>query len=67
MEASDPDQSGFQQGPVFSGDVALGLPNIQEQIMSLMRKVCFCDAALAVLTVLAYLSGDFGLIHDWLE
>lgn len=34
--------------------------------MSLMHKVRVYHAALAVLTVLAYLSGDFGLVHDWL-
>jgi len=35
-------------------------------MMSLMHKVRFYHAALAILTVLAYLSGDFGLVHDWL-
>jgi len=34
--------------------------------MNLMQKVRVYHAALAVLTVLAYLSGDFGLVHDWL-
>ena len=34
--------------------------------MSLMHKVRFYHAGLAVFTVLAYLSGDFGLVHDWL-
>jgi cytochrome b len=34
--------------------------------MSLMHKVRFYHAALAIFTVLAYLSGDFGLVHDWL-
>ena len=34
--------------------------------MSLMHKVRVYHAALAVLTVLAYLTGDFGLVHDWL-
>jgi cytochrome b len=56
----------FSAAPVFFGDVAPGLLNIQGQIMSLMHKVRFYHAALAVLTVLAYLSGDFGLIDDWL-
>lgn len=32
--------------------------------MSLMHKVRVYHAALAVLTVLAYLSGDLGLVHD---
>lgn len=32
--------------------------------MNLMQKVRVYHAALAVLTVLAYLSGDFGLVHD---
>lgn len=34
--------------------------------MALMQKVRAYHAALAVLTVLAYLTGDFGLVHDWL-
>ena len=34
--------------------------------MSLMDKVRFYHAALSVMTVLTYLSGDFGLIYDWL-
>ncbi|MFT5487180.1 MAG: cytochrome b [Paracoccaceae bacterium] len=34
--------------------------------MSLMHKVRVYHAALAVLTVLAYLTGDFGIVHDWL-
>lgn len=34
--------------------------------MSLMHKVRFYHAALAIFTLLAYLSGDFGLVHDWL-
>ena len=34
--------------------------------MSLMHKVRFYHAALSVMTVLTYLSGDFGLIYDWL-
>ncbi len=34
--------------------------------MNLMHKVRLYHAALAVLTVLAYLTGDFGLVHDWL-
>ena len=31
-----------------------------------MHKIRVYHAALAVLTILAYLSGDFGLAHDWL-
>lgn len=31
-----------------------------------MQKVRVYHVTLAVITVLAYLSGDFGLIHDWL-
>ena len=34
--------------------------------MSLMHKVRFYHAVLSVMTVLTYLSGDFGLIYDWL-
>ena len=34
--------------------------------MSLMHKVRFYQVALSVMTVVAYLSGDFGLIYDWL-
>lgn len=34
--------------------------------MALMHKIRVYHAALAVLTILAYLSGDFGLVHDWL-
>ena len=34
--------------------------------MALMQKVRAYHVALAVLTILAYLSGDFGLVHDWL-
>lgn len=34
--------------------------------MSLMHKVRIYHAALAVLTVLAYLTGDFGIVHAWL-
>ena len=34
--------------------------------MSLMHKVRFYHAALAIFTVLAFLSGDFGIVHDWL-
>lgn len=34
--------------------------------MSLMHKVRVYHAVLAVLTVLAYMSGDLGLVHDWL-
>ena len=34
--------------------------------MALMQKVRAYHGALAVLTVLAYLTGDFGLVHDWL-
>ncbi len=34
--------------------------------MTLMQKVRTYHATLAVLTVLAYLTGDFGLVHDWL-
>ena len=33
--------------------------------MALMQKVRPHHVALAVLTILAYLSGDFGLVHDW--
>lgn len=34
--------------------------------MSLMKRIRVYHAALAILTVLAFLSGDFGLVHDWL-
>ena len=34
--------------------------------MSLMHKICVYHAALAIITLLAYFTGDFGLIHDWL-
>jgi len=34
--------------------------------MALMQKVRTYHAALAILTVLAFLTGDFGLVHDWL-
>jgi 3-ketosteroid 9alpha-monooxygenase subunit B len=34
--------------------------------MSLMHKIRCYHAALAILTLLAYISGDFGTIHDWL-
>lgn len=34
--------------------------------MSLMHKVRFYHAVLAVVVLLAYLTGDFGAIHDWL-
>lgn len=34
--------------------------------MSLMHKIRGYHAALAILTLLAYFSGDFGAIHDWL-
>lgn len=34
--------------------------------MSLMHKIRGYHAALAILTLLAYFSGDFGTIHDWL-
>jgi len=34
--------------------------------MSLMHKIRWYHAALAIITLLAYFSGDFGTIHDWL-
>ncbi len=34
--------------------------------MSLMHKVRVYHAALAIVVLLAYLTGDFGAIHDWL-
>lgn len=34
--------------------------------MSLMHKIRWYHAALGVITLLAYLTGGFGLIHDWL-
>lgn len=34
--------------------------------MTLMQRIRTYHAALAILTVLAFLSGDFGLVHDWL-
>ena len=34
--------------------------------MSLMHKIRVYHAALAIITLLAYFTGDFGLIHDWL-
>jgi cytochrome b len=34
--------------------------------MSLMHKIRVYHATLAILTLLAYFSGDFGFIHDWL-
>lgn len=34
--------------------------------MSLMHKVRVYHAALAIIVFLAYLTGDFGAIHDWL-
>ena len=34
--------------------------------MSLTKRIRAYHAALAILTVLAFLSGDFGLVHDWL-
>jgi cytochrome b len=34
--------------------------------MSLMHKVRVYHAALAIVTILAYLTGDFGALHDWL-
>jgi cytochrome b len=34
--------------------------------MSLMHKIRTYHAALAVLTLLAYFTGDFGALHDWL-
>ncbi len=34
--------------------------------MALMQKVRIYHAGLAVLTVIAYLTGDFGIVHDWI-
>ena len=34
--------------------------------MSLMHKVRWYHAVLAITTLLAYFTGDFGFIHDWL-
>ncbi|MBT5943647.1 MAG: cytochrome b/b6 domain-containing protein [Rhodospirillaceae bacterium] len=34
--------------------------------MSLMHKIRWYHAVLAVTTLLAYFTGDFGFIHDWL-
>ena len=34
--------------------------------MTLMQRIRAYHAALAILTILAFLSGDFGLVHDWL-
>jgi cytochrome b len=34
--------------------------------MSLMHKIRVYHAALAILTLLAYFTGDFDFIHDWL-
>lgn len=34
--------------------------------MSLMHKIRWYHAVLAVITLLAYFTGDFGFIHDWL-
>lgn len=34
--------------------------------MSLMHKIRWYHAALAIITLLAYFSGDLGAIHDWL-
>ncbi|MGB0630436.1 MAG: cytochrome b/b6 domain-containing protein [Alphaproteobacteria bacterium] len=34
--------------------------------MSLMHRVRAYHATLATLTILAFMTGDFGLIHDWL-
>ena len=34
--------------------------------MSLMHKIRVYHAALAILTLLAYFTGDFAFIYDWL-
>ena len=34
--------------------------------MSLLHKIRWYHAALVILTLLAYFTGDFGAIHDWL-
>jgi cytochrome b len=34
--------------------------------MSLMHKIRWYHAVLAIVTLLAYFTGDFGFIHDWL-
>lgn len=34
--------------------------------MSLIKRIRFYHTALACLTVFAWLSGDFGLVHEWL-
>lgn len=34
--------------------------------MSLMHKIRWYHAVLAITTLLAYFTGDFGFIHDWL-
>lgn len=39
---------------------------ITEHYMSIIRRIRIYHATLAILSILAYLTGDFGLVHSWL-